>query len=952
MKKLLFLLLFITGFLQAQTLQNPTYGNTTTNTLKIKTPATVTSVNFLSTNEADGSVNKIAPINITIPYTPVNYSISNQSIGQHLTGIDTRLGQISSTTAGITQRVYFTADNTTVNSVTYFASSLTSKGSTTTGSPPALVLGDNTKAYFTKDVISIAQPSATIAYGGTYSGNLTVSATPTPVATQQRFTVEIYRTNNLGVPIASGVSGAPTGDLGVTVLAILDSGIINLSAGSITNVPISGILTQNVTINTGERIRYHVSAEKIGSGGGNVTFGVYYGTSYNSYYDVPVAITTDAVLNKSTVSGVTNTDALNNLNTSKAQKTDLLLDRTYNAFSPSKTITQDGLYNAFPSIIKLSNGNLLMAYRKGTEHTITGNGYIVSRLSTNNGFSWGPEVTILQDAIANTDYRDPSLTQLANGDIILSYFLHTGTDPYAAYQASTIKSSNLGSTWSAPVNLTGYADWSAVSAPVVQLANGDLLLPSYGHDGSTFKTRIHKSTDNGNTWTNLSVLTSETYTTGPGPYYTEPVIIQLANGNVLATIRNESTSYTDIKLSTDLGANWGAASQKFQSNSRCNMNLTFNNRIVFSYRWRPTATASLSSVLRYSDDNGATFPDNPNYMTFNTDDVSDEYSSLCDLGNGIFAYVYSLETSFTNAKINFKYASDKFSVAPVIGLNADGIINNSTLWQLGRSFTYGKSFFLDNSQFTGDKTLGFGGALGSGGEYAIKYDVDKLRILRSGNEFVLLNNGNLGLNTSAPINKFDVYGTASNASLIFNSSAIANFRGDSNTQLSINSEIASPFAIALQVKNSTAGSTAYPLKLNPLGGNVGVGNMSGSGDAYAVVDSNGYFKRGDSVISGVKKYVATLTLSGTSDPIATVMENTYGGTVVWTRTGLGSYAGTLTGAFTVGKTVIFVTRVGNSNILSAGPNTANTVSLSNWTSGGSSIDANMNGVSVEIRTYP
>jgi hypothetical protein len=335
MKKYILILLLFTGFLQSQTLTNPTFGNTTTNTLKIKTPATVASVNFLSTNEADGSISKIEPINVNIPYTPSNYSVSNQSIGQHLTGIDTRLGQISSTTAGITQRVYFTADNTTVTAGTFFTSSLTGKGSTATGSPPALVLADNTKGYFSKDIISVAFPDATIGYAGSYTGQLTVSATPTPVATQQRFTVEIYRTNNGGTPIASGVSGAPTGDLGVTVVAILDSGILNLTAGSITNIPITGILTQNITLNTGERLRYHVSAAKIGSGGGNVTFGVYYGSSYNSYYDVPVAITTDAVLNKSTASGITATDALNTINTALVYKKTIAQIRALSGTLPS-----------------------------------------------------------------------------------------------------------------------------------------------------------------------------------------------------------------------------------------------------------------------------------------------------------------------------------------------------------------------------------------------------------------------------------------------------------------------------------------------------------------------------------------------------------------------------------------------------------------------------------------
>lgn len=313
MKKVLFILFALISITTQAQVANGT--ETKQNAFRSMSPQTATTVNYLTTMGTDGTMGRVTPVNVTIPTVPLNYTVLTPTLGAHLSGIDTRLGQISSTTAGLTQRIYFTADDTTVNSVVYFASNSTGKGATAAGSPPALVLADNTKGYFTKDLISIPQPAATIGYAGSYSGNLTVSATPTPVATRQRFTVEVYRTNNLGTPIASGVSGAPVGDLGVTVVAILDSGELNINAGAITNVAVNGILTQNITINTGERLRYHVSAAKIGAGGGNVTFGVYYGSSYNSYYDVPVAITTDAVVNKSTVVGVTDTDALNTLKT-------------------------------------------------------------------------------------------------------------------------------------------------------------------------------------------------------------------------------------------------------------------------------------------------------------------------------------------------------------------------------------------------------------------------------------------------------------------------------------------------------------------------------------------------------------------------------------------------------------------------------------------------------------
>jgi len=53
--------------------------------------------------------------------------------------------------------------------------------------------------------------------------------------------------------------------------------------------------------------------------------------------------------------------------------------------------------------------------------------------------------------------------------------------------------------------------------------------------------------------------------------------------------------------------------------------------------------------------------------------------------------------------------------------------------------------------------------------------------------------------------------------------------------------------------------------------------------------------------AGYLKYVALLTQSGTSAPTATVLENTLGGTVVWSYLSVGQYVGTLTGAFVENK---------------------------------------------------
>lgn len=63
-----------------------------------------------------------------------------------------------------------------------------------------------------------------------------------------------------------------------------------------------------------------------------------------------------------------------------------------------------------------------------------------------------------------------------------------------------------------------------------------------------------------------------------------------------------------------------------------------------------------------------------------------------------------------------------------------------------------------------------------------------------------------------------------------------------------------------------------------------------------------------------KTYSALLTQTGTSAPTAVILQNTLGGTITWTRTGVGIYNGNinLTVGFPAGKTSILTgQRVGN-----------------------------------------
>jgi len=99
-----------------------------------------------------------------------------------------------------------------------------------------------------------------------------------------------------------------------------------------------------------------------------------------------------------------------------------------------------------------------------------------------------------------------------------------------------------------------------------------------------------------------------------------------------------------------------------------------------------------------------------------------------------------------------------------------------------------------------------------------------------------------------------------------------------------------------------------------------------------------------------KVYTALLTQTGTSAPTAIVLDNTLGGTIVWTRNVQGTYTGTLNGAFTTNKTALFHT-VTNSNSISMNSNNSNSVviSVNNFSAG--AIDGGLANTTIEIRVY-
>jgi hypothetical protein len=85
--------------------------------------------------------------------------------------------------------------------------------------------------------------------------------------------------------------------------------------------------------------------------------------------------------------------------------------------------------------------------------------------------------------------------------------------------------------------------------------------------------------------------------------------------------------------------------------------------------------------------------------------------------------------------------------------------------------------------------------------------------------------GNVGIGTIAPITVFDVFGTSSAPTLANYTSDIATFRTSTGPVLSIGAQLASPYGLWLQAKRASD-TTSWPLLLNPVGGNVGIGTTA------------------------------------------------------------------------------------------------------------------------------
>lgn len=221
-----------------------------------------------------------------------------------------------------------------------------------------------------------------------------------------------------------------------------------------------------------------------------------------------------------------------------------------------------------------------------------------------------------------------------------------------------------------------------------------------------------------------------------------------------------------------------------------------------------------------------------------------------------------------------------------------------------------------------------------------------------GNSVVQENSGNIGINTG------DFSSTVGGTNLILGNSNLA-----SRLTFKTNAGIMTGYVY----NDSSETSIGYPSTGNFYIQRTGVGtvatfnntgvlniaNLAGPGDAEVVTDLNGNLKRGNAVVSGVKRYKALISQTGTSAPTVIVLENSLG-TITYGYSSVGGYTITSPALFTVGKTYWNVQSGPNANTTSA-INQATSSSMILWTtqvSTGANINAGLNSTPILIEVYP
>ncbi|MDQ7949656.1 MAG: sialidase family protein [Pedobacter sp.] len=236
----------------------------------------------------------------------------------------------------------------------------------------------------------------------------------------------------------------------------------------------------------------------------------------------------------------------------------------------TKKVMEPNRYIGWPTIVRTHTDELIVAFSGDRDGHICPFGKTQLITSNDNGKTWSEPRTITNTQL---DDRDAGIIQTKKGTLLVSWFTSLAFERQAnqitkdryARIAEKIgdeakkrllgnwvrRSEDMGKTWGEPIR-------TVVTAPhgPISLKNGDLMYVGMGIWKDRGEVVAEKSTDDGKTWKTIGYLPKN-----PAfPTLSEPHVIELKSGKLLALVRNEPKDRTQCYLlqseSTDGGKIW------------------------------------------------------------------------------------------------------------------------------------------------------------------------------------------------------------------------------------------------------------------------------------------------------------------------------------------------------------------------------------------------------------
>jgi len=606
--------------------------------------------------------------------------------------------------------------------------------------------------------------------------------------------------------------------------------------------------------------------------------------------------TSDILTNESTVTGLTTTDALNTLNSKSTYTTPEEYGAIGNGIADDKTAIQNAI----------NSGKMVL---------LNGNYFTSGTITISN------KTTIYGNGKINTT-ADLPIFDIKSNDIVIDGIRFEGNGRGTATNYVTTRPLQIGISLEGVVDVTVYKN--------IRLSN----LYFYNLGGAGIKIAANKNVTNGG---NVLISNCSADLCYIGYYLAE---------------RGEYNSFSNIKsYSCEYGMYFLGGNNPV---SNPNMERNRTGMYFASGGVNPGHSSIIGGSINHSldkgiDVNGFNFGQSFIGVQLYTSDIyitgSDNIKFTgCDIRATNIVVSTSTNTSFQNCS---------FIITPTIFTGLTLCTFSSTKWLL----TPPTGFFDTNEQ---------------------PLNVIKKLVVNTGTSGANLdianqNNGSVDFSNSSGANAVPTITGKSNdrtgITLIgatndanTNSDFLINIRENDNTDFTTLTSSGFKFSrfgttLMDMLRNgntSFTGNISAPLFT---GGATLTGNPTAptptAGDNDTSIATTAFVTGAITTAKPYKVYVAKLVQSGTSAPVATVLENTLGGTPVWAYSSVGVYTATLTGVFTLNKTFVLVKASGAATA-SADPADVNTVIVASYilSGGGATTNTCLTPGMIEIRVYP